>query len=89
MERRNAKEWINSLKIALINNDLKKIEEYSNRKIPEFSSIEEAQKALKLVQQATKILEIKKSEISKNMKELQTAKKFIQSSNSSFFNIEA
>jgi len=61
MERRNSKEWLNSLKVAVINNDLSKIEEYSKRKLPdEFSSIEEAKEALALINQATQILNIKK-----------------------------
>ena len=60
MERRNSKEWIDSLKIAIINNDLDKLKRYSNRKMPSFSSIEEAKEALNLVNQATNILQQKK-----------------------------
>jgi len=90
MERRNTKEWITSLKIALINNDLKKLEEYSKREIPHFSSTSEAKEALNLVTQATEILNTKKNEIGKILQELKQAKKFIQSSSqSNIFNIEA
>jgi hypothetical protein len=90
MERRNSTEWIKTLKIAIINNDLNKIEEYSKRNIPEFSSIDEAKEALNLINQATNILSTKKHQIGKVLQELKQAKKFIQTTNqSSIFNIEA
>ena len=84
MERRNnSKEWIKSLKIAIINNDLNKIEEYSKRDIPQFYSIEEAQEALALITQAKTILENKKNKIAKIMQQLKQTKNFIQSTPSS------
>jgi len=84
MERRNnSKEWIKSLKIAIINNDLNKIEEYSKRDIPQFSSIEKAQEALALITQAKTILENKKNEIAKIMQQLKQTKNFIQNTPSS------
>ncbi|RUM56119.1 MAG: hypothetical protein DSY40_02745 [Nautilia sp.] len=77
MERNNSKEWINSLKIAIINNDLKKIKEYSKRTIPEnFNSLEEAKEALNLVNQAKKILEEKKDTIQKKMFQLKQQNKY-------------
>ena len=45
MERRNSTQWINQLKIAIINNDLDKLVEYSKREVPSFSSIKEAKEA--------------------------------------------
>ena len=68
--------WINSLKIAIINNDLEKIELYSKREIPTFSSISEAKEALSLVNQAKKILEDKKNILAKQMQALKQAKKY-------------
>ena len=77
MERNNSKEWINSLKIAIINNDLKQIEEYSKRDIPQnFNSIEEVKEALSLVNQAKKILENRKNIIQKKMFQLKQQNKY-------------
>jgi hypothetical protein len=90
MERRNSKEWINSLKIAIINNDLHKIEEYSKREIPSFESIEEAKEALKLVNQATNILETQQYKISQQLRALKQNKQYTQSyKNNSTFNFQA
>jgi hypothetical protein len=90
MERRNSKEWINSLKIALINNDIDKLQEFSKRELPEFSSIQEAKEALSLISQVTNILQTKKQEIGKILQELKKTQKFIQTSKeSTIFNIEA
>ena len=90
MERRNSKEWINSLKVAIINNDLKKIEEYSKRKLPSsFSSIEEAKEALNLINQAINILKIKKDKIGKTLNQLKQNQKYIQTYQGSTFNFQA
>jgi hypothetical protein len=76
MERRNSKEWIDSLKIAIINNDLDKLKRYSNRKMPSFSSIEEAKEALNLVNQATNILQQKKEEIGRKLTSIKQQQKY-------------
>ncbi len=89
MERRNSKEWINSLKIAIINNDLEKIKKYSKRDIPSFDSIEEAKETLSLIENATNILKKEKEKISKNMQALKQAKKFTQNNHISTFNFNA
>jgi len=89
MERRNAKEWINSLKIAIINNDLKKLEEYSKREVPEFSSIEEAKKALNLINQATNILMKEKNIIAKKLQALKQNKQYFHIHNTSTMNFKA
>jgi hypothetical protein len=79
MERNNSNEWINSLKIAIINENLKKIEEYSNREIPEFSSIEEAKEALALVNEAKNILQKKKAFIKQQMQEIKQQNRYANS----------
>ena len=90
MERRNSKEWINSLKIAIINNDLQKIEEYSKRELPSsFSSIKEAKEALNLVKQASKILEEKKDKIAKTLNQFKKNQQYIQTYQKSTFNFQA
>ena len=80
MERRN--EWINDLKIAIINNDLYKIEKYANRDVPSFDSITKAKEALSIVQQAIKILEGKKSEVAKELHALKEMQKYTPSQKS-------
>jgi len=90
MERRNSKEWINSLKIAIINNDLTKIEEYSKRELPsEFSSIDEAKEALNLIKKASNILQQKKDEIGKMLHQIKQNQKYTQQYQTSTFNFEA
>lgn len=89
MERRNSKEWINSLKIAIINNDLDKLKEYSKRDIPSFESIEDAKEALKLVESAKNILQKEKDKIGKILESLKIAKKFSHNTNKSTFNFDA
>ena len=89
MERRNSKEWIKSLKIAIINKDLDKLEEYSKREIPKFSSIEEAKKALNLVNQASNILTIEKEKIGNQLKVFKQQKQYFQTDNTTSFSFEA
>jgi len=86
MERNNSKEWINSLKISIINNELKKIEEYSNRNIPQFSSIDEAKEALNLIEQAKNILEKEKNKLKTQMNKIKQTKKYNNSYNNSHSN---
>ena len=86
MERLDSKEWINSLKIAIINNDLKKIEEYSNRKIPNFSSIDEAKEALSLIENAKNILEKEKNSIKLQMNQIKQTQKYKNEFNNSHIN---
>ena len=89
MERRNSKEWIKSLKIAIINNDLETIKEYSLATLPSFENINESKEALALIENATNILQKEKEKISKNMQALKQAKKFTQTNNTSIFNFNA
>jgi len=89
MERRNSKEWIKSLKIAIINNDLETIKEYSLATLPSFENINESKEALALIENATNILKKEKEKISKNMQALKQAKKFTQTNNTSIFNFNA
>jgi len=89
MERRNSKEWINSLKIAIINNDLTKIEEYSKRDLPSFSSIDEAKEALNLVNQAISILQKEKDIIGNKLQSFKNQQKYFQNYQNSTFNFEA
>ena len=89
MERRNSKEWIKSLKIAIINNDLETIKEYSLATLPSFENINESKEALALIENATNILKKEKEKISKNMQALKQAKKFTQNNHISTFNFNA
>ena len=86
MERDNSKEWINSLKIAVINNDLQKLKEYSNRQIPNFSSIDEAKEALSLVENAKNILEKEKNKIKIQMNQLKQTQKYKNEFYNSYMN---
>ena len=83
MERYNSKKWINDLKIAIINGDLSKIEEYSNREIPNFSSIKEANEALSLVENAKNVLQKEKNKIQLRMNQLKQTNRYKINYNSS------
>jgi len=83
MERYNSKKWINDLKIAIINGDLSKIEEYSNREIPNFSSIKEANEALSLVENAKNVLQKEKNKIQLQMNQLKQTNRYKINYNSS------
>jgi hypothetical protein len=83
MERNNSKKWINDLKIAIINNELSKIKEYSEREVPYFSSIEEAQEALLLVENAKNILQQEKNKIQIKMNQLKQTNQYKVDYNSS------
>ena len=86
MERRNSTEWINQLKIAIINNDLDKLVEYSKRVIPSFSSIKEAKEALYLIQEAVNIITTKKNEIGIELNKLKESQKYRLENNENCFN---
>jgi hypothetical protein len=73
MER--GSEWIKSLKIAIINDDLEKLKQYSTKEIPSFS-LEEAKEALALVNQAKEILIKERNQIGKELQALKQAKKY-------------
>ena len=83
MERYNSKKWINDLKIAIINGDLSKLEEYSNRKIPNFSSMKEANEALSLVENAKNVLQKEKNKIQLQMNQLKQTNRYKINYNSS------
>jgi len=70
MERRNSKEWIKTLKIAFINEDIEKLKKFSKETPPSFSSIQEAKEALKLIENITKFLTQKKNQIKIEMQKL-------------------
>jgi hypothetical protein len=74
MER--GSEWIKSLKIAIINNDLEKIKQYSTREIPTFSSINEAKEALALVENAKNILMKEKNKIARQLQALKQTQNY-------------
>jgi archaellum component FlaC len=71
--------WLNSLKIAIINNDLNKIKQYSKRDVPYFDSINEAKEALSLIKEAISILEKEKKIVAKKLNSLKQTQKYTQS----------
>ena len=65
MERRNSKEWIKELEVAVINNDINKLIKLADREIPNFSSIKEANLALHFVTKAKEIIKNDQTRIGK------------------------
>jgi len=75
MERNNS-QWIKELKIAVINNDIEKIGEYSKRKLPKFKNIEELQEALLWIKKATNILKKEKEKLAKELHIFKQSQKY-------------
>ncbi|MEO1924365.1 MAG: hypothetical protein ABGX25_07625 [Nautiliaceae bacterium] len=78
---------LNELKLAIINNDIGKIIEISNKE-PAFSSTEEAQEILSFINKANEILKKEKLKIFKNMQEVKKLQKYYQEAKKDSFNIE-
>ena len=66
---------LNELKVAVINKDLKKIEEFSDKE-PQFSSIEEAKEFISYLEKAKKLLNSQKLKLKQEMKKIQELKKY-------------
>ncbi len=68
---------LNEIKIAVINEDLKKLEEIS-KKEPSFSSVDEAKEILSYINLAKEILKKEKLKLFKEMQEIKKLKQFHQ-----------
>ena len=79
--------FLNELKIAVINKDLKKLEELSNKKV-EFSSIDEAKEINNYLKEAKKIILEEKLKLNKEMQEIKKLQNFYNSNNDSKFNLK-
>ena len=66
---------LNDIKIAVINEDIEKLEEFS-KKEPSFSSVEEAKEILNYINLAKDILKKEKLKLFKEMQEIKKLKKF-------------
>jgi len=66
---------LNELKVAFINEDIKKLEELS-KKTPSFSSIEEAKEIQSLINQINSFLLSKKQQLLKDMQKIKQIKKY-------------
>lgn len=66
---------LNDIKIAVINEDLDKLEQLSDKE-PFFSSIEEAKEILNYMNLAKEILKKEKLKVFKEMQEIKKLKKF-------------
>ena len=79
--------FLNELKIAVINKDLKKLEELSNKEV-EFSSIDEAKEINNYLKEAKKIILEEKLKLNKEMQEIKKLQNFYNSHNDSKFNLK-
>ncbi len=70
--------WHNSFIAALAEEDERRMVELLDS-LPPFENIEQMQSALELISEATKKFEIKKSELGRQMHEIENEKKFITS----------
>jgi len=68
---------LKELKVAVINEDFEKLQKIS-KKVPFFSSIEEAKEINFYINQAINLLQNKKNKISKEMQKIKKLQKFNQ-----------
>ena len=71
--------WLNEFKIALIEENDTKISSLLSS-MPSFNTIEEAQEAMALIDQARKTYISKKKRLAKQMQQLEKSRKFLLSS---------
>ncbi|MEO1928155.1 MAG: hypothetical protein ABGX26_05645 [Nautiliaceae bacterium] len=67
--------YLNELKVAVINEDLKKLEELSKKEFS-FSSLEEAKEIQAFIKKAVGILEKEKKKTALNMQKIKKLQKF-------------
>lgn len=70
--------WLNDLKIAILEKDIDRIEILMGT-MPEFESVEDMKSASALLEESMMIVQGERSELSKKMIELKKSKKFLQS----------
>jgi hypothetical protein len=80
--------YLNELKVAVINEDLKKLEELSN-KAPQFDSIEEAQEIQAFLKRAINLLQKEKNRLAIDMKKIKDLQKFNNSQKKESFDFKA
>lgn len=70
--------WLNSLKIAIIEEDITKIETLT-KELPNYDSKQEAEEALALIGEAIKLVDSKKQKTLEAMKKIKQTKVFLES----------
>jgi len=81
-------EYLNSLKVAVINKDLDKLKEVVNMQ-PVFNSLDEAKEIQAYLNEAVKILKEEKEKLSKEMKKIKNLQKFNEQKDQETFNFKA
>ena len=76
--KRQAMQWINSLKIATIEEDISAIEKLANS-MPKFESKQKAKEALGLIDEAKKIMNEHKEKTLVSIKKLRLTKAYLNS----------
>ncbi len=80
--------YLNELKVAVINEDLKKLEYLSNQN-PQFDSLEEAQEIQSFLKKAVDLLQKEKKRLSIDMKKIKDLQKFNNSQKKESFDFKA
>lgn len=70
--------WLNSLKVAIIEEDITKIETLT-KELPNWDSKQKAQEALALIDEAIKLIDSKKQKTLEAMKKIKQTKVFFES----------
>ena len=76
--KRQLMTWLNSLKIAIIEEDITKIGTLT-KELPNYDSKQEAEEALALIGEAIKLVDSKKQKTLEAMKKIKQTKVFLES----------
>jgi propanediol dehydratase large subunit len=80
--------YLNELKVAVINEDIKKLEKIID-KTPEFSSVEEAKEIRAFMDKAVKLLQKEKNKLSSEMQKIKKLQTFYQENGKQTFSFKA
>lgn len=81
--------WLNSLKIAIVEKNIDRIEELMGT-MPEFESVDDMKSASALLEESMIIVQGERLDLSKKMIELKKSKKFLQADiNQNSLNIQS
>ncbi|MGM0623714.1 MAG: hypothetical protein ACQESH_06800 [Campylobacterota bacterium] len=74
----SSQEWLNAFKIALINENIEKMDEL-NAQLPQFETVEQMKEAQAYIAQAADLMQQQQLELRNNMNKILKTKKYLKS----------
>ena len=69
-------DWLKKIKLAIINEDIEKIEALSNT-IPKFNTLRESEEALSLIEQASQLIKKEQLNLKSQLEKIENTKKYL------------